>query len=75
MPYNITSIDHAQEIIDGVNEYHTGVEVDFCTYAPELNAGDTLVRVYADNDILDDGSKMLIDKFYMTGNTFNELSV
>lgn len=75
MPYNITSIDEAQAVIDEVNDYYTGVDVEFSTYAPELNAGDTFVRVFADNDYDDDGSKILVREFYMTGNTFNSLNV
>jgi len=75
MPYSITSFDDAQALIDEANDYYIGVELDFCTYVPELNQGDTYVRVFADNEYDDDGSKILLREFYMTGNTFNALRV
>jgi hypothetical protein len=75
MSYNITSIDDAQAIVNDVNDYYVGVEVEFSTNGKELAANDTLVRVFADNDYDDDGSKILVREFYMTGNTFNSLNV
>jgi hypothetical protein len=75
MSYNITSIDDAQAIVNDVNDYYVGVEVEFSTNGKELSANDTLVRVFADNDYDDDGSKILVREFYMTGNTFNSLNV
>jgi len=75
MPYSITSFDDAQALIDEANDYYIGVELSFCDYVPELKDGDTYVRVFADNEYDDDGSKILLREFYMTGNTFNALRV
>lgn len=73
MDKTISTLEEGRAIIEDIDNYYIGVEVDSNTYAKELNDDEILVRVFADNDNEDVGGKKLIHEFYMLKEQFKSL--